>query len=254
MTSPDHRPTNDDIISYIRQHPDASGRREIAKHFGLKGQDRSWLRAKLKAMADDGLIEQQAKRVSEPSAFPGVMLLEILPGAETATPAEEEWRDASAIFDLKNNRMLGTVREGDRVLAQIRLDGETLTAKPFKRLPKPKTKTIVGRYSRGTLESSNRRDHNAFHVSVEDIGAFNLSDGDLVQAETIDDQAFGLTPVRVLRVIATAKEAQAVSSFSLISAAEQNLRLEFPTAVIEEAERLAPPLKPDAPICAQYRW
>ena len=243
MTSPDHRPTNDDIISYIRQHPDASGRREIAKHFGLKGQDRSWLRAKLKAMADDGLIEQQAKRVSEPSAFPGVMLLEILPGAETATPAEEEWRDNSVVFDLKNNRMLGTVREGDRVLAQIRLDGETLTAKPFKRLPKPKTKTIVGRYSRGTLESSNRRDHNAFHVSVEDIGAFNLSDGDLVQAETIDDQAFGLTPVRVLRVIATAKEAQAVSSFSLISAAEQNLRLEFPTAVIEEAERLGAPLE-----------
>lgn len=243
VTNPDNRPTNDDIIAYIRQHPDANGRREIAKHFGLKGQDRSWLRAKLKAMADDGLIEQQAKRVSEPSEFPGVMLLDVLAGAETATPAEDEWRDTDTVFTLKNSRMLGSLREGDRVLAQIRRDGDMVTAKPFKRIPKPKTRTIVGRYSRGTLESSNRRDHSAFHVSVEDIGAFNLADGDLVQAETIDEQAFGLTPVRVLRVIATAEEAQAVSSFSLISAAEQNLRLEFPPAVIEEAEQLGAPLE-----------
>ena len=46
------------------------------------------------------------------------------------------------------------------------------------------------------------------------------------------------------------KGSTSVSSFSLISAAEQNLRLEFPTAVIEEAERLGAPLRPDVPICA----
>lgn len=243
LTEQAHRPSTDAIVAFIRQHPDSNSRREIAKYFGLKGQDRSWLRAKLKAMADDGLIEQQAKWGSEPRELPSVLLLEVLPGGVTATPVEKEWRDPNLVLTLKTNRMLKSARDGDRVLAQIKTENQTLVAKPFKHIPKPKTRMVVGRYNRGTLESSNRRDQSAFHVSVDDIGKYKLMNGDLVQAETVDEKAFGLTPVSILRVIATAQEAQSVSSFSLISAAEQNLRLDFPAEVLQEAESAGPPLE-----------
>ena len=235
------RPSKDQLLAYIRENPGNSDRRDLARAFDLKGSDRSWLRATLKQMSDEGLVQQTRKQLSEASDLPRVMLLEVDEDAEHAHAVEQEWREQELVFTLRPNRMLGRPEPGERVLCQIETRSGEHFAKPFKRLPKPKTRIVVGRFSGGQLEPSDRRAKSNFHVSIEDINDFDLGDGDLVKAETIDDRAFGLQPVRVLEVIATAQEAQRVSAFSLISAVENNLRLEFPEAVINEAEELGPP-------------
>ncbi|MGB3387052.1 MAG: hypothetical protein WBA88_03620, partial [Pseudaminobacter sp.] len=40
----DFRPSRDDILRYIADNPDKSGKREIAKAFSLKGESRVWLK------------------------------------------------------------------------------------------------------------------------------------------------------------------------------------------------------------------
>ena len=50
-------PSRDQIMKFISESEQASGKREIAKAFGLKGQEKIQLKALLKDMADEGLID-----------------------------------------------------------------------------------------------------------------------------------------------------------------------------------------------------
>ena len=46
-----HRPTPQDILDFLAANPDQSGKREVARAFGLKGADRAWLKDLLREMA-----------------------------------------------------------------------------------------------------------------------------------------------------------------------------------------------------------
>ncbi|MGC5220778.1 hypothetical protein, partial [Escherichia coli] len=50
-------PTRDQVIAFIAESEQPAGKREIAKAFGLKGQEKIALKALLKDMADEGLID-----------------------------------------------------------------------------------------------------------------------------------------------------------------------------------------------------
>jgi len=49
-------PDREAILAFVRQTPDAVGKREIARAFGLKGEERDALRDLLRAMEEDGLL------------------------------------------------------------------------------------------------------------------------------------------------------------------------------------------------------
>ena len=57
-TRGDFRPTKEDILNYIRENPDRSGKRDIARAFSLKGDDRIWLKNTLRELEDEGLLER----------------------------------------------------------------------------------------------------------------------------------------------------------------------------------------------------
>ena len=50
-------PSRQQILDFITTAPGLSGKREIARAFGLKGQEKIQLKALLKDMADEGLID-----------------------------------------------------------------------------------------------------------------------------------------------------------------------------------------------------
>lgn len=50
-------PSRDQIMRFIEQSDQPAGKREIARAFGLKGQEKITLKALLKDMADEGLID-----------------------------------------------------------------------------------------------------------------------------------------------------------------------------------------------------
>ena len=50
-------PTRKQILDFIATSDQPAGKREIARAFGLSGQDKILLKALLKDMADEGLID-----------------------------------------------------------------------------------------------------------------------------------------------------------------------------------------------------
>ena len=74
-TAADFRPSRDDILRYIEQNPDKSGKRDIAKAFSLKGDDRIWLKDLLADLNDEGLVTKDRKRMVRAGALPHICLL-----------------------------------------------------------------------------------------------------------------------------------------------------------------------------------
>jgi ribonuclease R len=70
-------PTRDDILQFLIDNPDQSGKREVARAFGLKGQQRIALKAMLGELQDEGLIKKQGKRFAKPGTLPSVTVLDI---------------------------------------------------------------------------------------------------------------------------------------------------------------------------------
>jgi len=50
-------PTRDAVMAFIESSPTPAGKREIARAFGLHGQEKIALKTLLKDMADEGLID-----------------------------------------------------------------------------------------------------------------------------------------------------------------------------------------------------
>ena len=56
-TDKDGLPSREQILDFIASSDDPAGKREIARAFGLKGQEKIALKALLRDMGDEGLID-----------------------------------------------------------------------------------------------------------------------------------------------------------------------------------------------------
>ena len=54
---PDGLPTREQVLDFIAASEEPAGKREISKAFGLKGTEKIALKALLKDMAEEGLID-----------------------------------------------------------------------------------------------------------------------------------------------------------------------------------------------------
>ena len=73
----DFRPTREAVLQFIADNPDRSGKRDIAKAFSLKGDDRIWLKDLLRDLQDDGSLQKDRKRLIRPGALPHVVVLDV---------------------------------------------------------------------------------------------------------------------------------------------------------------------------------
>ncbi|HVZ13710.1 MAG TPA: ribonuclease R, partial [Bauldia sp.] len=60
-------PSREQVLAFIADHPGETGKREIARHFGITGAARIPLKAMLKELAADGAIESRHRRLKRPS-------------------------------------------------------------------------------------------------------------------------------------------------------------------------------------------
>lgn len=63
-------PTPDEILSFLRDNPGKSGKREIARAFGLKGAARVELKQLLAQMTRDGVLSRRGRRVQAEGTLP----------------------------------------------------------------------------------------------------------------------------------------------------------------------------------------
>ena len=115
-------PSEAEILAFIQASPSIVGKREIARHFAVKGAGKIALKSLLKRLADEGKLARRQRKLIDTSTLPPVTVLEIAgidkDGEAFAEPVEWDERLAG-----KPPRIVieGGIagRKGDRVLAKI---------------------------------------------------------------------------------------------------------------------------------------
>lgn len=230
-------PTRDQIIAFIAESDTPAGKREIGKAFGLKGQEKIALKALLKDMADEGLIDiGPARAFHKMGGVPKVTVLRIVDVDDTtliATPEkwEAEGQPAPRLRVIERGRK-GAFTIGDRILARTEEAGRGWIAHPMKKLAKASEELlgVVEEMADGKLwlrpvDKRIRKD-----TPISDVG--EAKPGDLVLAEP-----HGRPPRISARVTDILGDPFAPRSFSLIAIHKHGIPHVFPDRAEEEAEK-----------------
>ncbi len=244
-------PSREEVLAWLEDNPNRNGKREVARAFGLKGQQKITLKALLKELEAEGDIKKSGKRFTKPGTLPSVTVLDIVTrdreGGLLAKPVQwdEEVDGKHPVVSIINDRRSKspTAGVGDRVLARIKnqdkgspqgrvmkvLDRNRGTTLGVYRPYKQPDRGFVGR-----IEPTNRKQHELV------IHGKNLGDaeaGDLVEVTAVGRNTQGLKQAKVERVIGDLNSEKAIS---LIALHEHNIPVGFPTEVIDEAMQAGP--------------
>lgn len=242
-------PPRDEILRFIEESSGAVGKREITKHFGLHGADKIALKALLKDMTDEGLVDMAPGRAfHKHGGLPRVTVLRVAAvegDAVWAVPDRWEGAGAPPRLRVMEKGRRGALGIGDRILARTEERGSGHVAHPMKKL-QAGGETIIGVLVADTgpggkpmtwLRSADKRAR--FDFAVADLG--DAAIGDLVRAELS-----GRGPATKARVIDRIGDPFAPRSLSMIAIAKHEIPHVFGNEVIDEAERAAKlPLTPD---------
>lgn len=237
-------PSRNDIIEFLNDADGASVRRDIARAFGVKGENRAKLRTLLKKMEDDGVIDLAGgKRVKVAGKLPPVMPIDIVgvthDGDLECEPAG--WKDDHdpPLIRIPEKRALKfkpAPGVGDRVLARLKPSGDgAYAAEIMKAIGKGAHRFLaVYRKDRGRsiAEPVERRARGTFTIDRgDDAGA---KDGDLVWVETKNARGYGAQKARVRKIEGHIDDRDA---FSTIALANHAIPTILPHAVLAEAQK-----------------
>jgi ribonuclease R len=232
-------PTRQQIIEFIETSDQPAGKREIARAFGIKGPDKIALKALLKDMTDEGLVDIAPGRAfHKMGGVPKVTVLRVADvddgGNVWAVP--ERWEADGPPPRLRVQERKGkgaALGPGDRILARTEERGAGYIAHPMKKLMKGSELVLGVVHREGSsnwlrpVEKKERRE-----LPISDLG--DAQPGDLVLAEKV-----GRPPRLAARVDAILGDPFAPRSFSLVAIHKFGIPHTFPDEVIEEAERMA---------------
>ncbi|MCC5999717.1 MAG: ribonuclease R [Pararhodobacter sp.] len=240
----DRIPDKDELRDWMAENPEATGLREIARAFGLKGGARRELRALLAEMADEGMIAPR-RRGGRRAALPPVGLLDVLPpdagGDLFARP--RDWPEGEPV-----PRILVVTREGgpalgagDRILAKltaVRAEDHDYQARVIRRLESG-PRRILGIFRKGAeggrLMAIDRGSDLEWRIPAADMNG--AQEGELVEAEQTEPPRMGLPRARVVAVLG---DPSAPKSVSLIAIHQHGIPDHFPDSVLEEAATIEP--------------
>ncbi|WP_292521653.1 ribonuclease R [Mesorhizobium sp.] len=243
-----YRPSRDEILRYIAENPDRSGKRDIAKAFALRGEDRIWLKDILRDLQDEGLLTKERKRLARVGALAHVAVLDIFgrdaDGVLLAHPTEAVGNGEPPVIAIRVSRGGGgpTPGIGDRVLAKTfptdDATGPAYTGRVMKIFEK-RTDAVLGVFrvlQDGTfrIEPVERRQPELVVDKDFQNGAKN---GDLVEVEPARASRYGLPRAKVLAVLGSLTSEKAVS---MIAIHAHDIPHIFPADVIAEAEAVKP--------------
>ena len=241
-------PTREQLLAFIADHPGEAGKRDIARAFGITGAARIPLKAMLKELADEGLVERRRKRLKRPEDLPSVTVLELTgrdaDGEFLARPAE--WSDAEGgppptiIVEVRRDRRGPAPGIGDRVLARLTPTGDeanSFAARVIKLLEKKQVAVLgVVRDLPGgkRIEPVDRKQREMI-LDADPTGT--AKDGDLVSVTLVSSGRYGPNRARIAEVIGSMKSEKAVS---MIAIHAHGIPHVFPHAVLAEAEAATP--------------
>jgi len=231
-------PTRQQILDFITSSDTPAGKREIARAFGLAGQEKITLKALLRDMADEGLLDSAPGRAfHKMGGVPKVTVLRITDSdGDTVWAVPERWEAEGVPVPRLRVRERGkhsALAVGDRILARTEEAGNGLIAHPMKKLARGE-EAVLGvvkeEGGRLYLHGLEKKERNSFVIS-ERNGA---EPGDLVMAEKS-----GRGPRIFAKVTEVLGDPFAPRSFSLIAIHKHSIPNVFSEELLVEAERVA---------------
>ena len=232
----------DDVLRFIGENPERATKRDIARAFDLKGEDRIALKYLLRELQDEGALEKTGKRLHQPGTLPNVTVLDITSrdrdGGLIGVPAESRLGEQTVRI-VQGRPGKGPVPGiGDRVLVRIGRDDEGPTARVMKVVTN-RRRASLGVFRRlpdgsAQVEPTDRRGDVMRVVDGEENGA---KDGDLVEVETVEGGRFTNARAKVREVLGSVASEKAVS---MIAIHAQEIPHVFPDAVLQAAAEVKP--------------
>ncbi len=258
-------PSKSDILNFIQSSAQKVSKRDIARHFQIRGDGRRGLKALLAELADEGLLAGNKKELRRRGALANVAVLNMV-----RTDADGDVIGEPAVWDLgegpkpqvrmvlnPKDRHAISIGVGDRVLARIDAlpnsgedastgdtRGSQLTiayeATPIRRLPRS-DRRLLGIFRAhakggGMIEPIDRKQLKSWRVSPDNQAS--AKDGDLVRFELARS---GRHSVSEARIAETLGNPDAQQQISLIAVHAHSLPDTFPETVLEEVPKLKPP-------------
>lgn len=229
-------PSKEQILEFIRSSENAVGKREIGKHFRLKGQEKIALKALLKDMAEEGLIDGKKSAFHRMGGVPKVTVLrvvEIEDGEPIAIPETWQPDDATPPPRLRviERKKQAALRKGDRILARTEEAGKGWLAHPMRKLPSTEGALLgiieFDRSGQAWLAPVDKKIRSSARVS--DVG--QAEEGQLVLAEPA-----GRGRNSTVKVTEVLGDPLAPRSYSLIAIHKYGIPFNFPDEVLDEAD------------------
>jgi ribonuclease R len=244
-------PSRQEILDFLQTANRETGKREIARAFGIKGGDRIALKELLRDMADDGLIAGSRRKLTRPGVLPSVTVIEIVArdadGEFIGRPGtwDEEHGPAPRIIMAESKREGGPVAGiGDRVLARITPLGADADypyqARTIKRLARA-TQRLLGIFrllpgGTGIIDPVDRKQLKEWPVTRGNTS--DAENGELVRFELARGGRYGVQTARVIERLGNPAVLQMTS---LIAVHAHGIPDTFPEAALAEAEAAKEP-------------
>ena len=260
-------PSKADILAFVAREKEALAdgkgslgkvrKREIARAFGIKGDDRIALKRLLRELEDEGQIEKRRSAVRT-GAMPAMMVADILTrdrdGELIAKPTDWDPEVNGAapriLVDVPKQPRPGhpVPGVGDRALLRVAPttdaggDGPAFTGRVVKLIAKNRVRLLgivrIDRDNGARVQPVDKKNSSSeFFVPREErMGA---EDGELVSIEPLGRQrVLGLQAVRVVERLGSLKSEKAVSTIAILSHGIPHV---FRAEALAEAEALEPP-------------
>lgn len=236
--TPPGLPTREQILDFIQTSETPAGKREIARAFALSAQQKISLKALLKDMADEGLIDSAPGRAfHKMGGLPKVTVLRVADvddgGNVWAVPERWEADTPPPRVRVRERGRRSALGIGDRILARTEEAGAGWAAYPMKKLDRAAEAVLGVLRAEGDklwLQGVDKKERR--EVPVSDAGG--AAPGDLVLAEMA-----GRPPRITARVVERLGDPFEARSFSLIAIHKHGIPDVFSEEVLAEARKVA---------------
>ncbi|MEP3051749.1 MAG: ribonuclease R [Erythrobacter sp.] len=240
-------PSRGEVLEFIQTADGATGKREIARAFGIKGQEKIALKRLLKDMAEEGLIDGKKTAYHRMGGVPKVTVLKVIEiedGEAIAVP--ENWApdapEGPPRLTMKEQQGKGrghgrgaksmpALKRGDRVLSRTEERDSGWVAFPMKKLP-ARSEGLMGVVEldgsgKPWLAPVDKKIRSS--APITDLGEAEA--GQLVFAERA-----GRSERSGVKITEIVGDPLAPKSFSLIAIAKHGIPHTFPDDTLEEAQ------------------
>jgi len=200
------------------------------------------LKTELKALQAEGHLERKGRRkLQNAERLPPVTVLEVSKitsdGDLFFKPVAEEFASLSATIELASYAKNKGLKLSSRILARLKPAGkDRYFATVMKVLESKASGRVYGVIEGNYLRPADRRQKQSF--SIVKKNDLTVQDGDLVVAEVVEGRkSLGLSEVELVTFIGPATD---VASISLLEALSKEIPIEFPEAVLAEADEAKP--------------